>query len=115
MPQGCKIEVRKSNLHGKGVFALEKIGMGWFIGTITGTISKSFPLDDRHVFFNEDTRGREWSINPEAPFRFLNHAGENANVVYDGVHIYALNLIREGEELTLDYGEEWMPGNPIDG
>lgn len=92
---------------GTGVFAARPFRKGQLIGEIRGTIV--YGLDDitPHCIELDEVR----SLEPEAPFRFLNHSCEpNAEVFswdepgkQDTVYLQAIRTIRSGEEVTIDY------------
>lgn len=92
---------------GTGVFAARQFRKGQLIGEIRGQIIHG--LDDVTSYCIELDETR--SLEPDAPFRFLNHSCEpNAEVFSwdepgekDVVYLQALRTIRPGEELTIDY------------
>ncbi len=105
---------------GRGVFAKRAIRKGTLIGLVQGRV-----IDDPH--HGSDyciDLGGDLSLEPRAPFRFLNHCCEpNAQLLLteqrrkDGssapaiVHLKALKSITVGEELTIDYA--WVAETPI--
>lgn len=115
---GRRIQVRKSGIHGKGVFALLPIAEGETIIEYTGKVitwkqaqklpphipdepnhTFFFHIDDKHVIDGNDGGSAA---------RWINHAcGPNceADETDDGrVFIKALRDIEPGEELNYDYG-----------
>ena len=117
-PRGRRIQVRRSGVHGKGVFALLPIAEGETIIEYTGKVitwkqaqklpahnpdepnhTFFFHIDDKHVIDgNDGGNAAKW----------INHAcGPNceADETDDGrVFIKALRDIEPGEELNYDYG-----------
>ncbi len=113
---GRRIQVRRSGIHGKGVFALKPILKGETIIEYLGEVitwkqaqrqlphnpdepnhTFLFHLDDRHVI--DGTRGGNAA-------RWINHACEPNCEAEDNdgrIFIKALRNIRPGEELNFDY------------
>ncbi|MBN2163378.1 MAG: SET domain-containing protein [Pontiellaceae bacterium] len=107
MPNMHKLKVRKSRIHGKGVYAVERIPAGEKIGTYHGTVTEE---DSTYVLWVTDESGREYGIHGETDLKFLNHSG-SPNAEFDGEDLYALVDIRPGDEITFHYGEdfaEWL-------
>ena len=101
----------KESRHGRGVFAARRFRTGDVIeecptlhvppAEITGTLRD-------YVFSSLD--GRE-NVLALGYGMLYNHAAD-PNVEYDQdrpdlLRFFALRTIRAGEELTIDYGEEW--------
>ena len=98
---------------GKGLFALKPIQKGDFILEYTG---KTIPtkvadeMDEARYLFEVD---KKWTIDGEDESntaRYINHACDpNTEAeVHDGhILITAVRDIEAGEELTIDYGEEY--------
>ncbi|MCX7422312.1 MAG: SET domain-containing protein [Planctomycetia bacterium] len=105
---------------GRGVFAKRAIRKGTLVGLVQGRV-----LDDPGYFSDYCIDlGGSLSLEPRAPFRYLNHCCEpNAQLLLtekchkDGssapsiVHVKALRAIKIGEELTIDYA--WISETPI--
>jgi hypothetical protein len=105
---------------GRGVFARRAIRKGTLVGLVTGRV-----IDDPS--YTSDyciDLGGSLSLEPKAPFRYLNHCCEpNSQLLLteqrhrDGslapsiVHLKTLRAIRDGEELTIDYA--WVAETPI--
>lgn len=93
MPEGFDVELRDSPLDGKGLFALREFARGELIcpGRIDG---KRTPAG-----------------------RFTNHSAEpNAEPVKDGddINAVALRVIRQGEEILVDYRDSMLVNFGID-
>ena len=109
-----RFEIRESPGTGWGLFALQDIGEGDFILEYTGTKVPSKISEtsgSKYLFEIDDV----WTIDG-APHdnhaRWINHACvPNVEAEIDQnnkIMIYALRDIVEGEELTIDYGEEYF-------
>ena len=97
-----KIEVRRSPLSGRGVFATEPIPAGERVGRYIG---ERTVRNGRHVCwmkFADEWRG----YRGRGRLRFLNHANR-PNSDFIGLDLYALQLIRKDDEVTIDYGDEY--------
>lgn len=110
MPNMHKVEVRKSPIHGKGVYAKKKIKGGRKIGTYHGDFVEE---DDVYVLWITDEDGNEYGVNGTSDLKYLNHSF-SPNAEFDGDELYALRDIKPGEEITFHYGdifEEWLKSN----
>jgi SET domain-containing protein len=114
---GRRIQVRRSGVHGKGVFALQKLKKGEqvieYIGEII-TWKKALkrhphnPDDPNHTFYFHIDDGRviDAAVGGNAA-RWINHACKpncEADEVDGRVFIKTLRKIEPGEELFYDYG-----------
>jgi uncharacterized protein len=114
---GRRIQVRKSGIHGKGVFALRAIEPGETIIEYKGEVitwaeaqkrHPHDPEDPNHTFFFhvDDERVIDGKVNGNAA-RWINHACDpncEADEEDGRVFIKALQPIAPGEELFYDYG-----------
>ncbi len=113
-----RIQVRKSGVHGKGVFALKPITAGERIIEYTGEVISwpealrrhpHDPADPNHTFyFSLDDGGHviDAKVGGNAS-RWINHACEpncQADEEQGRVFIEALRDLSPGEELFYDYG-----------
>jgi uncharacterized protein len=116
-PRGRRIQVRRSGVHGKGVFALQPIPAGEVILEYVGEIigwpealrrHPHDPTDPNHTFYFTIDGGRVIDANVGGnASRWINHACEpNCEADQDGsrVFIKALRDLMPGEELFYDYG-----------
>lgn len=115
-------EVRGSEIHGRGVYALEPIREGTRILEYVGELISKDESEKRGVaqhkravkdgdaavyIFNVS---RKYDIDGDVPWntaRLINHSCEpNCEALQTGrrIYIHALRDIEEGEELTFDYG-----------
>jgi len=109
--------VRKSSIHGRGVFALARVAKGTCIVEYRGrrvswdeanALPDSDPRNPAHTFFFGLDDGRV--IDPRVggnAARWINHSCDpNCEAVEDGakrIYVEARRMIRPGEELTYDY------------
>lgn len=106
--------VRVKDTHvGKGVFAVKGYPEAAVVGKITGTLI----FDENHGSDYSFEYQEGTQLEPEAPFRFLNHScdpncefdlldeplSQGGKLQYAHLHLIALRTIRPGEELTIDY------------
>lgn len=103
MPNMHKVEVRKSSIHGKGVYAKELIKKGDKIGTYHGNRTDE---DDTYVLWITDTDGTEFGVDGTSDLKFLNHS-QDPNAEFDGDELHAIRGIRPGDEITFHYGEQF--------
>ena len=101
-----RVEVRDSSIHGLGVFAIEDIKYGEVVGVMSGVVSAEYDEHSDYVCEFEDWNGYSYYVEPFAPWKYLNHSDE-ANVDWDTPVLRAQRDIVAGEEITIDYGEEW--------
>jgi hypothetical protein len=79
------------------------IEAGEIVGTFEGTPAE---VDGDHVLWIETDDGRWEGIRGTGTLRWLNHS-RSPNVEFDGAELRARRRIDAGEELLIDYGEEW--------
>ena len=116
------VEVRGSEIHGRGVYCVEPVEMGqYFIEYVGNRISKeesekrAWEQFEKHektgaaaVYIFNLTK--KWDLDGNVewnPARLINHSCEpNSEAVQDGKRIYlqALRAIEVDEEITFDYG-----------
>ncbi|MBI5257159.1 MAG: SET domain-containing protein-lysine N-methyltransferase [Burkholderiales bacterium] len=116
--KGRRIQVRKSGVHGKGVFALRPIKKGEVIIEYTGEVitwvealrrHPHDPSDPNHTFYFhiDEDRVIDAKFGGNAA-RWINHACDpNCEADDDDgerVFIKAMRNIKPGEELFYDYG-----------
>jgi uncharacterized protein len=115
---GRRVQVRRSGVHGKGVFALRPIAAGERIIEYTGeriTWKEALrrhphdPSDPKHTFYFtvDDKHVIDAKVGGNAA-RWINHACETnceSDLADDGrVYIKAVRDLQPGEELFYDYG-----------
>lgn len=95
------VEVGKSPVHGKGLFAKQNIKKNTVIGTLEGKPTKR---DGEHVLWMNDGKDK---FKVDNDLKYINH-GKQANVAYyDDFTVVALKAIKQGAELLHDYGDGW--------
>jgi hypothetical protein len=117
IPGGRRIQVRRSGVHGKGVFALRPIAAGEPVIEYTGeriTWKEALrrhphdPKDPNHTFYFHIDDGHVIdALYGGNASRWINHACEpncEADEQDGRVFIQALRDIAPGEELFYDYG-----------
>ncbi|HQV06055.1 MAG: SET domain-containing protein [Chitinophagaceae bacterium] len=113
------VTIAKSNIAGKGAYALRNIPRRKKIGDLGGTIismQEAQKLIRRKKIINlvelDDDKALNAAENPN-DLRFINHSC-NPNtfmrVLKNRVEFYALKNIRKGEELSCHYGETHHEG-----
>jgi SET domain-containing protein len=97
---------------GRGLFAGTDIAKGAFVAEYTGTKVSSKAADamkSRYLFEIDD----QWTIDAEhggGVARYINHSCEpntEAEIEDGHINIYAVKNISNGEEVTIDYGDEY--------
>jgi len=95
------VSVKKSKIHGQGLFARKDIRAGDVIGEVKGKPTK---VDGPYVLWlNNAKQGFEVSCI----LRYINHHQEANACYYDDLTVVALKDIKKGEEITHNYGEDW--------
>ena len=109
------VEVKESSI-GLGVFALEEIEQEELVGYLDGEIIKDPNYESDCCVYLED----DLSLEPVAPFRFLNHSCQpNCRLIYSPsendepptIWVEAIEAITPGMELTIDYS--WSADSAI--
>ena len=114
---GRRVQVRRSGVHGKGVFALQDIAEGETLFEYVGEVISwdeaqdrhpHDPADPNHTFYfhvNEDMVID--ALHGGNSSRWINHSCNpncEADEENDRIFIKALRNIKAGEELNYDYG-----------
>ena len=104
-----KIVIRDSLIHGRGVFATQRLEPGHVIidgcrQVLSDDAVAALPPEERE--FISVMNGRNVLMKP--PSRFVNHSC-NPNACGTDEHDVAVRVIEAGEEITVDYADE-VPG-----
>ncbi len=114
---GKRIQVRRSGVHGKGVFALQDIAEGETLIEYVGQVISWDEAQDRHPHDPEDPNHTFYfHVNEDRVIdalyggnssRWINHSCDpncEADEENDRIFIKAIRNIQAGEELNYDYG-----------
>ena len=116
-PSGKRIQVRRSGVHGKGVFALQDLAEGETLIEYVGEVISWDEAQDRHPHDPKDPNHTFYfHVNEDRVIdalhggnssRWINHSCNpncEADEDKDRIFIKAIRNIRAGEELNYDYG-----------
>lgn len=98
---------------GLGVFAGERIAEDEFIAEYTGVRIPTKEADQHKGRYLFEIEGTEWTIDGEPSnsiAKYINHCCEpnaEAHIEDEHINIYAIETIEPGEEITIDYGDEY--------
>lgn len=95
----------ESPIHGTGLFANRPIEKGDYIGTYWGPEASRngmYVLWIYHVDRKDEAIGR----SGRNLLRYLNHSA-SCNAEFDDFDLYAMVDIQRGQEITIDYGEDY--------
>lgn len=104
------VYVMDSKIHGRGLFAGERISKGSYVGTYSGP--DDVPLtrhNERYAIFSYDAETGEetgWRVGTTG-FRFLNHSDDPNLEMDENFHFYARKPIKKDDELTWYYGDDF--------
>ena len=101
-----RIEVRRSRIHGRGIFARRRLRKGQRIGRFEGDSTR---VDGTYVLWLIGDDGPEVGIRGRNALRFLNHANW-PNAEFQDDELYAVRNVQPGAEVFIDYGEAWREG-----
>ena len=99
----CPVVIRRSAIHGRGLFANCTIAQETLIGCYDGPRTQR---DGRYVLWIQEEDGTSYGVKGQNEFRFVNHS-HTPNAVFRGEELYALRMIEPDEEITVHYGEDW--------
>jgi len=100
MAKKNKFYVKDSGIHGKGLFAKKGIKSGEVIGSIK---FKPTDKDGPYVLWL-DGQG----VLVESDLKYINHSGKPNACYCDDLEVIALKKINKDEEITHDYGDDWV-------
>ena len=112
------IQVKPSQIDGRGVFAREPIPARRKIGEIGGRI---IPLAEcrrlyrgkKRMYYIELTSRHAFECKGRSPLQFLNHsclANAFLRIIRRRIEVHARTAIPAGAEITVNYGETPHPG-----
>jgi SET domain-containing protein len=114
---GRRVQVRRSGVHGKGVFALQDLAEGETLFEYVGEVISwdeaqdrhpHDPSDPNHTFYFHVNEDRVIdALHGGNSSRWINHSCNpncEADEEHDRIYIKALRNIKAGEELNYDYG-----------
>ncbi len=91
------VVIRKSKIHGKGVFAKRNLPKGFYVGEYEGPLPGSgysrFDLHDYET--GKARRGRN-------DLRYMN-SNDNPNCDFEKFDCFTIRNVNKGEELTFEY------------
>lgn len=94
--------VTDSGIHGKGLFARADIEEGAYLGEYEGPVAKRNGSHVLWVYDDDGVVGR----SGRNKLRYLNHSNDSS-AEFDGFELYATRKIKTGEEITINYGDDW--------
>jgi SET domain-containing protein len=95
------VTVKKSKIHGHGLFAKKDIKAGAIIGEVKGKPTKK---DGPYVLWMDDVKQ---GFEVSCVLKYINHHQQANACYYDDLTVVALKDIRKGEEITHNYGDDW--------
>lgn len=95
------VTVKKSKIHGQGLFAKKDIKSGEIIGEVKGKPTKK---DGPYVLWMGDARQ---GFEVSCILKYINHNRQANACYYDDLTVVALKDIKKGEEITHNYGDDW--------
>jgi len=93
-------EVKKSDIHGKGLFAQCNIKKDTILGTL---VCKPTREEGPYVLWVNE----KLSVRVECDLKYINHNASPNACYYEDLQVVALKNIKKGEEITHNYGEDW--------
>jgi SET domain-containing protein len=89
------VEVKKSDIHGRGLFSTKKIRKNTVLGKCKVTKTK---ISNAYTLWVG-----EKMFDVLCDFKYINHSNEPNIIYYDDLTVIALRNIKSGEELTHKY------------
>lgn len=102
--------IRKSQIHGKGVYAGEDIAKGTYVGRYTSRkVTKRVENEYVLYIYDPDTGEETSRWLGTGKFKYVNHSTDaNLEMEDDTFEFIAVCDIADGEELTWYYGDEYQ-------
>jgi SET domain-containing protein len=98
-----RYHIKRSAIHGRGLFAARKYKKGDLIGIYDGQVTTR---EGNYVLHTWDPEGNAVKIAGKGPLRFVNHSSR-PNADFFGDELYAVKRIQAGDEITFNYGPDW--------
>jgi SET domain-containing protein len=99
--------IKTSPIHGRGLFARQRISRGRLIGTYEGPDATR---NGKYVLWVLEHDGTHRGIRGRNALRYVNHCGQ-PNAEFRGADLFAIRVIGPDEEITIDYGPDWADLN----
>jgi len=96
-----RVSVKKSDIHGKGLFAAETIKKGDVIGYFK--TKKAKKTNGPYILWMEN----ENPVEVTCDLKYINHNKKPNAIYYDDFSVVALKRIPKNTEITHDYGKDW--------
>ncbi len=96
------LTVKKSSIHGRGLFARKPLARGTVLGKCR-TRPHHGDAPNAHTLWLDDMH----AVDVLCKLRYINHSKKPNVVYYDDLTVVALKHIEPGEELVHDYGDAW--------
>jgi len=101
-PSNARLCIASSPIHGKGLFALDRINKDELLGVIKGIRIYS---DDMHAIWLTEYQ----AVRILCKFKYINHSDEPNVILYDTLEVCALRDIEPGEEILHNYDSgDWL-------
>jgi hypothetical protein len=102
------LSVRRSAIHGRGVFTDAQLGRGEFVAFVQG---RTRTVDGRLLYTPEEAAmNPNWIgvstttwIVPDRPYVYINHSCDPSCGILGVGHLHALRDLAPGDEITIDY------------
>ena len=113
-----KSEIAKSPIHGNGLFSVERIPKGEILGYLDGQ-EVSWEIYKKYQLCSEWNAITDTILlvrSYRTKYSYINHSRTpNLSLHYNPLRVVAKRDILPGEELTLDYRQEPLPQEYLEG
>ncbi len=96
------LKVKKSKIHGRGLFARRWIARGTVLGKCRTRRHENQSPTPHTLWLDEKN-----TVEVLCKFRYINHSKTPNVAYYDDLTVVALKPIKPGDELAHDYGDAW--------
>src|SRR3989344_3028384 len=99
------LRVKKSKIHGLGLFSKKPKKKGTRISFLKGNVCKKHNSSIRDALSHSCWIGigRDTWIDPSYPYRYINHSCNPSTSIKGRVTLVALRDLKPNDEITLDY------------